>query len=80
MTIDMTSDFFAVDELIQVIYQGALKFIVLSKITRTAWTIHVALDKTERWWSGQWSPSDIETFLVRDPYREPLRADHMFSY
>ena len=75
MPIDISSDFFAVDELIQVIYQGNLKFVVIFKVTRTAWTIHVALDKTERWWAGQWTPSDVDEFLVRLFAREPLDAE-----
>lgn len=64
MAVDMTSDFFALDELIQVIYQGAQKFIVLSTVSSTAWTVHVTLDKTARWWSGKWSTNDIEEFMV----------------
>lgn len=62
----MTGDFSALDELIQVIYQGVHKFIVLSNVTETAWTVHLALTNSEgRWWSGQWTEKDILDFTVR---------------
>ncbi|GJF00107.1 hypothetical protein PsYK624_163860 [Phanerochaete sordida] len=79
MAIDISSDFFAVDELIQVIYQGSLKFLVLSRATRTAWTLHVALDKTPRWWAGQWTPHDVEAFLGsrREPEDVEALADSL---
>jgi hypothetical protein len=65
MTIDMTADFGALDELIQVIYQGAHKFIVISNVSDIAWTVHLTLTNSEgRWWSGKWMEEDVIDFTV----------------
>ncbi|KZT18712.1 hypothetical protein NEOLEDRAFT_1143001 [Neolentinus lepideus HHB14362 ss-1] len=53
------------DDLIQVIYQGHLKFVVLSASDDDAWTIHVGLTsrtKEGRWWMGQWR-QDVEKIV-----------------
>lgn len=72
-TFDMLSDFPALDELIQVIYQGAHKFIVLSQVTDSAWTIHLSLAGSEgRWWTGKWTAADVLDFAVRVTFNAAL--------
>ena len=65
MAIDMSLDFAALDELIQIIYQGMHKFIVISNVTTTAWTVHLALTDSEgRWWSGKWTEKEVLDAIV----------------
>ncbi|TFK53853.1 hypothetical protein OE88DRAFT_1122975 [Heliocybe sulcata] len=54
------------DDLIQVIYQGHLKFVVLSAVDDDAWNVHVGLTsrtKEGRWWTGQWKQEDVEKIM-----------------
>ena len=62
---DMISHFGALDELIQLIYQGANKFVLLSAVDSVHWKVHLGLTNSGRWWSGRWSEKDIFKFLVR---------------
>lgn len=63
---DMVSEFGALDELIQVIYQGAHKFVVLSNVTDDAWSVYLTMANSEgRWWSGRWTAKDVLDFFVR---------------
>lgn len=63
--LDMISEFGALDELIQVIYQGAHKFIVLSNVTDDAWSVYLTVVNSEgRWWSGGWTEKDVLDFVV----------------
>ncbi|KAH7925934.1 hypothetical protein BV22DRAFT_1088096 [Leucogyrophana mollusca] len=60
MSSDVLSHFGVLDELIQLIYQGFDKFVVLSKVDNSAWTVYLGLQGTEgRWWRGSWSAKDI---------------------
>jgi hypothetical protein len=62
---DMISHFGAVDELIQLIYQGTNKFVLISCVNNVDWTLHLGLTGIEgRWWKGSWSEKDILRFLV----------------
>ena len=62
----MLSELGALDELIQVIYQGAHKFVVLSHVADDAWSMYLTLTNSEgRWWSGRWTQNDIMGFVVR---------------
>ena len=62
---EMISEFGALDELIQVIYQGASKFIVLSSVADDAWSVYLTLTNSEgRWWSGSWTEKDVLDFVV----------------
>ena len=62
---DMISHFGAVDELIQLIYQGTNKFVLISAVNNVYWTLHLGLTGNEgRWWKGRWSEKDIFRFLV----------------
>lgn len=57
------SDFAPLDDLIQIIYQGFNKFVVISKVSDVAWTLNVALVGNEgRWWKGAWSNDDLFAF------------------
>jgi len=63
---DVLSRFGGLDELIQVIYQGFDRFIVLSAVNESTWTVYVGLKGPEgRWWRGSWSARDITQFVVR---------------
>jgi hypothetical protein len=58
--------FGVLDELIQVIYQGADRFVALSQITESAWSVYLGLKGPEgRWWRGSWSAQHIIKITVR---------------
>ncbi|KAG1742125.1 hypothetical protein EDB19DRAFT_1827786 [Suillus lakei] len=60
MSTDVLSHFGVLDELIQVIYQGLDRFVVLSQVTESAWSIYLGLKGPEgRWWRGSWSAKHI---------------------
>ncbi|KAG1870515.1 hypothetical protein C8R48DRAFT_698912 [Suillus tomentosus] len=60
MSTDVLSHFGVLDELIQVIYQGFDRFVLLSQVTESAWSIYLGLKGPEgRWWRGSWSTKDI---------------------
>ncbi|KAI0093434.1 hypothetical protein BDY19DRAFT_990072 [Irpex rosettiformis] len=59
----MVSHFGAVDELIQLIYQGSNKFVLISAVSSSHWTLHLGLNGAGRWWKGKWSERDIFKFL-----------------
>ncbi|KAG1777091.1 hypothetical protein EV702DRAFT_1105813 [Suillus placidus] len=60
MSTDVLSHFAVLDELIQVIYQGFDRFVVLSQVTESAWSIYLGLKGSEgRWWRGSWSTKHI---------------------
>lgn len=57
---DVLSRFGRLDELIQMVYQGFDRFVVLSQVDESAWTIHLALKGPGgRWWRGARSSQDI---------------------
>ncbi|KAJ7128962.1 hypothetical protein C8R43DRAFT_1026582 [Mycena crocata] len=59
MSTDVMANFGALDELIQVIYQGMDKFVVLSDVS-DKWNIHLGLTGPEgRWWYGSWREADV---------------------
>lgn len=60
MSMDVLSHFGGLDELIQVIYQGFDRFVVLSQVNDSAWTVYLGLKGPEgRWWRGSWSAQDV---------------------
>lgn len=70
--LEMSSDsnaltyFLSLDELIQVIYQGSSRFVVISSVEESSWTVHLGLTGVEgRWWRGQWADEDIRKSGVR---------------
>jgi len=62
--------FIALDELIQLIYQGDSQFVVVSKVTKDAWTVHVGLARDGRWWQGRWTEDNVLAIAVC--YADPL--------
>ncbi|KAH7915172.1 hypothetical protein BJ138DRAFT_1142194 [Hygrophoropsis aurantiaca] len=57
---NVLSHFGVLDELVQLIYQGFEKFVLLSKADDSAWTVYLGLQGAEgRWWRGSWSANDI---------------------
>jgi len=60
MSTDVLLNFGCLDELIQVIYQGMERFVILSSVSEEKWTIHLGLSGSEgRWWRGSWTEADI---------------------
>ncbi|KAI0737510.1 hypothetical protein C8Q80DRAFT_1114915 [Daedaleopsis nitida] len=58
---DILSHFTSLDELIQVIYQGSSRFVIISSVDDASWTVHVGLTGTEgRWWQGRWTEKDVK--------------------
>jgi hypothetical protein len=57
--------FSCLDELIQVLYQGVDKFVVLSSADDEAWTVSIGLEGPEgRWWQGKWEEDTVLNTLV----------------
>lgn len=62
---DIVSCFACLDELIQVIYQGSSRFVLLSAVNETKWTVHLGLTGPEgRWWRGSWNEQDMQKNVV----------------
>jgi hypothetical protein len=60
MSTDVMANFAVLDELVQVIYQGMDKFVVLSDVAEDTWNIHLGLTGPEgRWWQGSWREADV---------------------
>lgn len=65
MSSDVLSHFGVLDELIQIIYEGIERFVLLSKVDYESWTIYLGLQGPEgRWWRGRWSEKDILQLTV----------------
>ncbi|KAI0365659.1 hypothetical protein BV20DRAFT_724205 [Pilatotrama ljubarskyi] len=61
---DAISHFTPLDELIQVIYQGSARFVIISSVDDTSWTVHVGLTGDEgRWWQGRWTEKDVRAVI-----------------
>ena len=57
--------FSALDEMIQIVYQGSVKFVLMSRVDYTSWTVHLGLSGPEgRWWRGKWTDEDVKTIAV----------------
>lgn len=62
---DIFSNFSALDELIQIIYQSIYKFVAVSLVKDDNWTIYLGLsDSDGRWWKGSWTEKDVHDILV----------------
>ncbi|KAJ7039176.1 hypothetical protein C8F04DRAFT_1087403 [Mycena alexandri] len=60
MSANVMANFAPLDELVQVIYQGMEKFVVLSDVSDDKWNVHLGLTGPEgRWWRGSWRASDV---------------------
>lgn len=65
---DTISHFTPLDELIQVIYQGSSRFVIISSVDDASWTVHVGLTGDDgRWWQGRWTEKDVREVIVRPP-------------
>ena len=61
--------FSALDELIQIVYQGSAKFVLMSRVDYASWTVHLGLSGSEgRWWKGKWTDEDVKAITVRLRY------------
>ncbi|KAJ8462872.1 hypothetical protein ONZ51_g10625 [Trametes cubensis] len=61
---DALSHFTPLDELIQVIYQGSGRFVIISSVDESSWTTHVGLTGEEgRWWQGRWTEKDVREVI-----------------
>lgn len=59
----ISDSFCCLDELTQVIYQGAYRFVIISNIAAD-WNVHLGLaDSQGRWWRGTWTDDDINREL-----------------
>jgi hypothetical protein len=66
MSSDTLAHFGCLDELIQVVYQGVYRFLVLSNVDDEKWTVHLGLSGADgRWWRGSWFEADILQIVVR---------------
>ncbi|KAJ7718027.1 hypothetical protein DFH07DRAFT_860805 [Mycena maculata] len=60
MSTNVMANFGVLDELVQVIYQGMDKFVILSSTDDDNWNIHLGLSGPEgRWWRGSWREADV---------------------
>jgi hypothetical protein len=65
---DVFSHFGALDDLIQLLYQGQSRFVLLSNVADSDWTIHLRLSGQEgRCWRGKWLESDVTKIVVSSP-------------
>lgn len=70
---DVLSYLLPLDELIQVIYQGSSRFVVISGVEDTSWTVHVGLSGSDgRWWRGRWTEKDILKAVVRQVFQDEV--------
>ncbi|KAI0329216.1 hypothetical protein GY45DRAFT_913537 [Cubamyces sp. BRFM 1775] len=61
---DALSHFTPLDELIQVIYQGSGRFVIISSVDEFSWTTHVGLTGDDgRWWRGRWTEKDVREVI-----------------
>jgi hypothetical protein len=65
MSSEFWKTFRALDELIQVIYQGFHRVILLSMVSNDEWKIHLALVGEGRWFGGSMNENDLDAFLVQ---------------
>ena len=74
---DAVSAFSSLDELIQVIYQGSSRFVVLSSTDDTSWRVRLGLsDSNGRWWEGRWGEKEIRKAAVRPPLRQASSSNY----
>lgn len=63
---DVVSSFSSLDELIQVIYQGSSRFVILSSTDDASWKVRLGLSGSNgRWWEGRWGEQEIQKAAVR---------------
>ncbi|KAI0823325.1 hypothetical protein BC628DRAFT_1384137 [Trametes gibbosa] len=61
---DPISHLTPLDELIQVIYQGSSRFVIISAVDDASWSVHVGLTGDDgRWWQGRWTEKDVRNVV-----------------
>ena len=69
MSMSIFDAFGPLDDLVQVIYQGPYRFVLLSRVDFDAivpcWHVYVGLADKGRWWKGKWEEKDVHEFVVR---------------
>jgi hypothetical protein len=79
MSQDVFSHFGELDELVQVIYHGFERFVLLSNVSDESWMIHVGLLGDEgRWWRGTCSEKEVLQTTVRRVLQFPVRRVPQF--
>jgi len=67
--------FSALDELIQIIYQGSAKFVLMSRVDYNSWTVHLGLSGPEgRWWRGRWTDEKVKVIAGHKPSEDALEV------
>ncbi|KAK0461003.1 uncharacterized protein EV420DRAFT_171582 [Desarmillaria tabescens] len=61
------TNFSCLDELIQVVYQDVNRFVVLSNVSSSEWSIHLGLTDEGRWWYGRWQEADVTKLVGTNP-------------
>lgn len=60
--------FTPLEDLIQAIYQGFHRFVLLSKVDfdsiEPSWKVYLGLADGGRWWKGKWLEKDLHDFIV----------------
>ena len=64
MAESVLDNFTVLDEVVQLVYQGSFRFVVLSHIKDDAWLLHAGLAREGRWWQGRWLENDVLHFVV----------------
>ena len=65
MAESVLDNFTVLDEVVQLVYQGSSRFVVLSHVKDNAWLLHAGLAREGRWWQGKWLENDVLHFVVR---------------
>ncbi|EJD03435.1 uncharacterized protein FOMMEDRAFT_156843 [Fomitiporia mediterranea MF3/22] len=78
MSINTFDAFGPLDDLIQVIYQGSFRFVLLSRVDfdslLPSWKIHIGLADKGRWWQGKWEEGDVDAFVGKNVSGDLLEA------
>lgn len=59
------TNFAALDDLVQVIYQDINRFVIISNVSDTEWTVHLGKSDEGRWWVGRWTEAEVTKIVVR---------------
>lgn len=60
------TQFQGLDDLVQTIYSGSQRFVLLSHVSEDEWVLNLGHHGKEgRWWRGSWKEADILTLSVR---------------
>ncbi|ETW76974.1 hypothetical protein HETIRDRAFT_388552 [Heterobasidion irregulare TC 32-1] len=81
MVESVLDNFAVLDEVVQLVYRGSSRFIVLSHVKDDAWLLHVGLTQEGRWWQGRWLENDVLHFVGEKAAPELLErfSDRLLS-